>query len=189
MAVIRMLNRGGSTFRHPQAGFTLIEMLIAACVLIVGLMGGMALIITAMANNNRSKMDSTATVLSQMTIEGIASVPANSNSSVTITDCNTSGTSTSHTISTTATSLGAGAPLTSSGKIDFTQSTVSGYSMIFVACQASTGDRQASYDVRWNIKALSSNAKLVAVSAREIGGPTHANFFAVPVTLKMIVGL
>jgi len=187
--VVQAFKHGESAVRHPQAGFTLIEMLIATLVLVVGLMGGMALIITAMANDNRSKMDSSATVLSQMTMEMIASVPANSSSSVTIIDCNPTSSSASHTVSTAASTSGAGAPLTSGGAIDFTQSTVSGYSMSYYACQASTGDRQATYDVRWNVKTLSSNAKLVVVAAREVGGNTHANFFAVPVSLRMIVGL
>jgi hypothetical protein len=153
------------------------------------LMGGMALLITAMANNGRSKFDSTATILSQITTEVIGSVPANSSASVTIVDCNPSSSAASHTISTAGSSSGAGGPLTSGGNIDFTQSTVSGYSMSYYVCQASTGDRQATYDVRWNIKTLSADTKLVVVAARKIGGDTHANFFAIPVSLRSIVGL
>jgi len=176
-------------WRNLEAGFSLVEMLIAALVLLVGLTAGMVLIVTAMANNNRSKMDSTATILSQTTIETIAAVPANATTNMTIVDCNPSSGSASHTIYTTGSSGGAGAPLTSGGSIDFTQSTVTGYSMTYYSCQASTGDRQALYDVRWNIKTLSTNAKLVTVAAVQTGAITHANFLAVPVSLKMIVGL
>jgi Tfp pilus assembly protein PilV len=175
--------------RNPEAGFSLVEMLIAALVLLVGLTAGMVLIVTAMANNNRSKMDSTATILSQMTIETIAAVPANATTTMSIVDCNPSSGSASHTIYTTGSSGGAGAPLTSGGSIDFTQATVTGYSMTYYSCQASTGDRQALYDVRWNIKTLSTNTKLVTVAAMQTGTNTHANFLAVPVSLKMIVGL
>jgi prepilin-type N-terminal cleavage/methylation domain-containing protein len=174
--------------RNPESGFTLVEMLIAALVLLVGLTAGMALIISAMANNNRSKMDSTATILSQMTIEMISSVPANLTSSVTVVDCNPNSSSASHTLYSTGSGGGSGAPL-SGGAIDFTQSAVTGYSMTYYSCQASTGDRQALYDVRWNIKTLSVNAKLVTVAARSTGGDTRANFLAIPVSLKMIVGL
>lgn len=177
-----------SAVRNPQAGFTLVEMVIAALVLLVGLTAGMLLILTAMANDNRSKMDSSATILAQMTIEMIATVPANAASNVTVVDCNPSGGSASHTLNTAGTGGGAGAPL-SGGAIDFTQSTVNGYSMTYYACQASTGDRQALYDVRWNIKTLSPDAKLITVAAKQTGGNTHANFLAVPVSLKMIVGL
>jgi hypothetical protein len=148
----------------------------------------MALIITAMANDNRSKNDSSATIVSQMTIETIAAVTANATTSMTIVDCNPTTSSASHTISTTGSSAGAGAPLTS-GVIDFSQATVTGYGMTYYGCQASTGDRQTTYDVRWNIKTLTTNTKLVTVAAKPIVGSTHANFIAVPVTLKMIVGV
>jgi prepilin-type N-terminal cleavage/methylation domain-containing protein len=176
--------------RNPENGFTLIEMLIAALILLTGLTAGMMLIITAMANDNRSKNDTSATVLTQMTIETIAAVPANATTSMTILDCNPTTSSASHTINTGVSTVGssAGAPL-SGGAIDFTQATVNSYSMTYYGCQASTGDRQTLYDVRWNVKTLSADAKLVTVAARPIVGNTHANFLAVPVTLKMIVGL
>jgi Tfp pilus assembly protein PilV len=176
------------TIRNPEAGFTLIEMAIAGFVLLVGLTAGMMLIVTAMANDNRSKMDSSATILSQMTIETIAAVPASASTNMTVVDCNPTTSSASHTISTTGSTGGAGAPL-SGGAIDFTQSAVTNYSMTYYGCQASTGDRQMLYDVRWNIKTLSTNAKLVTVAAKPIAGGTGANFLAVPVSLTMIVGL
>lgn len=186
---MRMMASGADIYgskHNSQRGFTLIELMIASLVLAIGLTGGLMLVLTAMANNSRSKMDSTATVLSQMTIEMIASVPANLTSTVSINDCSGTG----HTVSTTGSSSGAGAPLTSGGAIDFTSATVASYSMTFATCAASTGDRQANYDVRWNIKTLSANAKLVTVGARISNADTNqATRFAVPVTLKMIVGL
>jgi hypothetical protein len=163
-------------------------MLFASLILLVGLPAGMLLILIAIANNNRSKMDSSATILSQMTIEMIASVPANAATNMTVIDCNPSSSSASHTIYTSGSSSGSGAPL-SGAVIDYTQATVTGYSMTYYGCQASTRDRQTLYDVRWNIKTLSTLAKLVTVSAKPIGTDTHANFLAVPVSLKTIVGL
>lgn len=174
--------------RHAEAGFTLIEMVVAASILMVGLLAAMMLIITAMANDSRSRNDSSATILSQMTIETIAAVSGNATTSMTVIDCNPTTSSASHTISTTGSSGGSGAPLTS-GIIDFSQSTVSGYSMRYYGCQASTADRQTLYDVRWNIKTLTANTKLVTVATKPIVGSTGANYIAVPVTLKMIVGL
>jgi len=61
--------------------------------------------------------------------------------------------------------------------------------MQYYGCQASTGDRQAIYDVRWNIKTISPSAKLVTVSAQAANVSPGGNFFAKPVSLKMIVGL
>jgi hypothetical protein len=121
-------------------------------------------------------------------------VPANAtasstpSSNVTVTDCNPTSSAASHTLNTLGSSGGAGAALTG-GAIDFGQSTVSGYSMIYYGCQASTGDRQATYDVRWNVKTISANAKLVTVAAQRTGATSSANRFAVPVSLRTIVGL
>jgi hypothetical protein len=62
--------------------------------------------------------------------------------------------------------------------------------MTFYSCQASTGDRQSLYDVRWNVKTLSANTKLVTVAARDSDTSSDANQFAViPLTLKTIVGM
>jgi Tfp pilus assembly protein PilV len=175
---------------NPHAGFSLLELMIACIVMMIGLTGGLAVVLAAVAGNNRDKMDSTSTILSQMTLEMISSLSADSTASVTITDCNPTTSSASHTINTAgAASPGAGAPLTTAGGIDFTQATVSGYSMLFYSCQASTGDRQSIYDVRWNIKTLSTNAKFVTVAAERNGAdPTQPIYFALPVSLKMIVG-
>jgi Tfp pilus assembly protein PilV len=179
--------------RKSQAGFTLIELMFAGLVMLVGLTGGLMLVLTAIAANNRDKMDSSGTVLAQMALEMIASVPADAGSNVSVTDCNPTSSSATHTINTSGPGTAgssSGAPLTSGGAIDFTQSTVSGYSMMYYACQASTGDRQEIYDVRWNIKTLSLDDKLVTVAAQRSYAKTSTNAiaFAVPVTIKMIVG-
>jgi prepilin-type N-terminal cleavage/methylation domain-containing protein len=160
--------QGSPAVRNQDAGFTMIEMLIASVILVVGLLA--------------------ATVLAQMTIETIAAVSANATTSMTIVDCNPTTSSASHSISTTGSSSGSGAPL-SSGSIDFTQATVSGYAMTYYGCQSSTSDRQMTYDVRWNIKTLTTNTKLVTVSARPVVSVTGGKFLSVPVNLKMIVGL
>jgi Tfp pilus assembly protein PilV len=178
-----------SSAGKSQAGFSLIELMLAGLVMLVGLSGGLLLVLTAIASNNRNSMDSSGTILAQMTMEMIASVPANSGSTLTVVDCNPTSSSASHTINVTGGSTGAGAPLTSGGVVDFTQSQVTNYSMLYYACQASTGDRQMIYDIRWNVKTLSSNTKLVIVAAQRNGANNNAMLFAVPVSLKMIVGL
>jgi prepilin-type N-terminal cleavage/methylation domain-containing protein len=190
---MRMSFQKNRFIRNTQRGFTLLEMVFAAAVLGIGLLGLLGLITTAIATNNRNKLDSTSTLLAQMTAERIATIAANATTSVTITDCNPSTGSASHTVSTTGSTTGAGANLDGSGNVDFTQSfasVTSGYAMLYYACAASTGDRAAVYDVRWNIKTLTTDAKLVTVSARRNGTSTSIPvFFAVPANLKLIVGL
>ena len=175
---------------HDEAGFSLLELLLACLVMTVGLLGCTVLIITTIANNGRNKWDSTSTLLSQMTLEAIASVPANASTAVTMTDCNPNASSASHTVNTAgATGSGAGAPLLSNGEIDFTAATVTGYFMQYYNCQASTADRQAIYDVRWNVKTINTNARLVTVSAQLADTSSwQANLHIRPVSLKTIVG-
>jgi prepilin-type N-terminal cleavage/methylation domain-containing protein len=186
-----------ATAQTAQRGSTLPELMIAVLVLSVGLLGGMGLVMNAISGNNRSKLDSTSTILSQMTLEAIASVPANATSSstpssnATIVDCNPTSSSATHAVNTLGVAgSGAGAPLTSGGAIDWSQAAVSGYDLLFYNCQASTGDRQLIYEVRWNVTTLTSNAKLVTVATRLQGTQTgNLAFFAIPVSLKTIVGL
>ncbi len=196
MRIKHSLHLGNIHGKHDERGLSLLELMFASLVMVIGLTGAMVLITTTIANNNRSKWDSTATLLSQMTLETIASVPANATASstpstnLTITDCNPSSSAARHSVNALGgTGNGLGASLSSTGDIDFSAATVTDYSMQYYGCQASTGDRQAIYDVRWNIKTISPSAKLVTVSAQAANVSPGGNFFAKPVSLKMIVGL
>jgi Tfp pilus assembly protein PilV len=181
---------------RSEAGSSLLEVMIAGLVFTIGLLGSMGLIVTAIANNNRSRMDSTATLIAQRTMERIAAVPATAtatttpSSTVSITDCNPDSSSASHSVNTLdSAGTGTGAPL-SGGGIDFSASRVSGYWMTYYACQTSTGQQQGNYDVRWYVKTITANAKLVVVAAERKGKISrHGNDFMLPVSLKMIVGL
>jgi prepilin-type N-terminal cleavage/methylation domain-containing protein len=141
-----------------QDGVTLIEMMIAMVVLAVGILGAMSLVITAISGDGRSKQQSNSA------------------------DC----TGTIYNVSTTGSSSGTGASLTSSGDVDFTQATVANYYMPYTDC--ATLYRQATYDVRWNIKTLSSYAKLLTVSARLRSVGSNARVYAPQVTIRTVVG-
>ena len=193
-----MMKSGNQLVSHKarsQAGSSLLEVMVAGLVFMFGLMGSMSLVVTAIASNNRSKMDSTATLIAQKTMEKIASIPATAtasttpSSTTTITDCNPDSTLASHSVNTLDTSGGSGASL-SAGNIDFSSAAVTGYSMTYYACQTSGGVQQGKYDVRWYVKQITTNAKLVVVAAERKGTQTgKAINFARPVSLKMIVGL
>ncbi len=171
---------------------SLIELMIAMVVLVVGMLSLMALVTTAIATNNRNKLDTTGTMLAQTVLEAIVSQPANLTSTITINDCNPAG-ATSWTIATAgAANPGNGANVnwSTTGDIDFTQlysAVTTNYKMQYVAC--GTGGQQSTYDVRWNVLTLSAYTKLVTVSARQIGGQTgKALFFSPPITLRTIAG-
>lgn len=196
MRIEHSMHVGNIRNKHDERGLSLLELMFACLVLVSGLLGAMILITTTIANNSRSKWDSTATLLSQMTLETIGSVPANATASstpstnLTITDCNPSSSAAAHSVNALGgTGSGAGAPLLSNGDIDFTAATVTNYSMQYYNCQASTADRQMIYDVRWNIKTISPSAKLVTVSAQAANVNRGGNVFARPISLKMIAGL
>lgn len=175
------------TKRGPanQDGLTLIELMIAMVVLAVGILASMSLVIVAINGDFRSRQQSNSTALAQMVTEKIMSIPAFSSPTLTIADC----TSAIYNVSTTGSSTGAGAALTSSGDVDYTQAAVANYNMSYVDC--ATLGRQATYDVRWNIKTLTTYAKLLTVSARLKTTSTQATggaVFAPVVTIKTIVG-
>jgi len=170
--------------QKQQAGFTLLELMITGFILTVGLLAVAALFLTAVGNNGRSRVDSTASMLSASVIEQITAVLARGGPA-SVTDC----TPTAWTIDT---SVG-GAALSGSG-IDFTQTNPpSGYQMNFVVCNGGgVAGTQAVYDVRWNIQQIStsppSSSYLVTVGAQPKGMTNNPFTFALPVTFRTFVG-
>ena len=192
-----MRDRNPKAVRPREAGMSLIELMIAMVVMTVGFMATMILISTAIATNNRNKLDTTATALSQMVTETVAAQSIAVGTPMTMVDCNpaSAGGPQTWTIATaSAAAPGAGASVdAATGSIDFTQLYANvpvGYKMEFVACGAA--GTQATYDVRWNVRTISAFSKLVTVSARQIGarsgGPQQLQYFAPPVTLRTIAG-
>lgn len=185
--------------RNTQAGFSLIELMIAMVVLVVGMMGIMVMISTAISSNNRNKLDTTATALSQMVAETVSSQSIVTGTPITVRDCNptAAGGPQIWTIATAhAADPGAGALLNAQGNIDFTQTYAAvpaNYKMRFVTC--GSGGRQATYDVRWNVRTVSAFSKMVTVSARlsrvTAGGGAPGDqlqYFSPPVTIRTISG-
>ena len=194
---------------RKQAGFSLIELMIAMVVLVVGMMGIMAMVTTAIASNNRNKMDTTATALSQMVTETVAAQSIVTGTPMDVRDCNpaSAGGPQTFRIATLGTPANnpdgsAGASLNANGNIDFTQTYAAvpggtwptpSYKMRFVSC--GSGGRQATYEVRWNVRNISAFSKLITVSSRlsrqtAAGGAPgeQLKYFATPVTLRTIAG-
>lgn len=176
----------GAKGAKMSRGFSLIEVMIAMAVLVVGLLGGITVIAVATANDGRSKLHSNAILLAQSTMEKIAAIPAAAgNTQTTLTDC----AGTPHTIETAVPAAGGSPALIStgafSGTIDFSQPTVANYSMVYVTC--SSGGN-IGYDVRWRIDPGPTPAtQLVTVSAKPLvrAGATQ---FMLPYTLHQLRG-
>jgi len=190
--------------RRGNSGFSLIELLIAMLVLVIGLLGGMIVIVTAIATNARNRFDTAAVALAQSTMDRIIVQSASDNIQTTsVTDCN----GTVNTMNTSGgDSPGPGAPLidianvvNGTQSIDFTQKPVAGYQMLYTLCAAGGSGEIGTpqvYDVRWNIintTAGNSNAQLVMVAAKNVtevgnGFQGQSRFFSMPVTLRGIRG-
>jgi Tfp pilus assembly protein PilV len=168
--------------RKRQAGFTILEAMIAGFILTFGLLSITALFATAIGNNGRSRVDTTATMLSQSVIEQVTAVLARGGPSQ-MTDCASEPT-------TWFIDTDIGGAALSGSSIDFTEtSPPSGYHMNFVVCNSgSEAGQQATYDVRWNIAKVSTNTYLVTVAARPKGMAAGRFTFALPVTFRTYVG-
>lgn len=178
--------------RHPQAGMTLIEVLLAGIVLTVGLLGFAALIVTAIATNSRNRADSTATMLTQSVIEQVAATTVGS-ASADIYDCG------SHNIASGTpflinTAVG-GAKLDGGEDIDWSESTPpTGYHMDYQICaspgQDTSNYQQRTYDVRWNVQKVGTNGNTyyVVVGARPQNYRADLKHFALPINTRVYVG-
>ena len=168
---------------------TLIELMIASVVLIFGMLSIMGLLMLAIGNNGRSKIDSSATMLSQAVLEQISSKLKLTNvglGSITDNSACGAGPGTTWTIFNTP----GGANLVG-GKIDFVnqaQAAVpAGYHMNYTDCNNNV---RMTYDVRWNIQQFvgSTGTYLVTVGARPFGGMPTRFSFSLPVTMRAYVG-
>jgi prepilin-type N-terminal cleavage/methylation domain-containing protein len=169
------------------SGFSLIELMIAALVLSVGLAGGAVVISAAIANNGRARFDTTATALAESTMERIVAIPSRATgtaASTSLTDCNGA----TFPIST---ALG-GAPLITAGpfagSVDFSKPAVANYSMQYGVCSTGT---TIVYDVRWRVDpGPTPFTQLVTVAVKNAGpqGGSGNNRFALPVSLRTIRG-
>jgi type II secretory pathway pseudopilin PulG len=171
--------------RRKESGMSMIELLIACAVLVFGLLSVMGVLMVATGNNGRSKIDSSATMLTQAVVEQISAVLEGGGPG-SITDCAGGGTTWAIDTTAGAPPNGWGATLNGS-QIDFTQATPpAGSHMDYVECN---GNIQTTYDVRWNVQTVgSSNTFLVTVGAKPKAGLPDRFGFAIPVNMRVYVG-
>lgn len=165
-----------------ESGLTVIELLIAGAVLVFGMLSLMGLLFVAIGNNGRSKIDSSATMLTQAVLEQVSAKLAGGGPGTLTDNANCNGTGTTFTILYQP----GGAPLQADGTINFTAATVPNYSMSYVQCNNNV---PRTYDVRWNVAIMTNKTYLVTVGARPAGGNGSTQFsFALPVTMRSYVG-
>jgi prepilin-type N-terminal cleavage/methylation domain-containing protein len=175
--------------KRKSGGMTLIELLIALGIAAVGMSAIIGLFVMAIANNSRSKRDSTATLLSQSVLEQIVLAGTNGVATIGLTDC----LGNNYTINTVGGGApGAGAALTAAGDIDFSQAAPgNNYSMNYTVCRAN--GQTSVYDVRWNVLDMDVSGptvftRQVRVSAKPTG-TTAANSYMLPITLRGVAAV
>jgi|SRR5579884_2460983 Tfp pilus assembly protein PilV len=209
-----MIKKNRITGKNKESGSLLLESLVAITVLLVGLGGLLILMVSSLYANNRSKGDTSATMVAEHVLEQISAQQSGSGNPIQITDC--AGTTTE--ISTLGAPLnngnsangGNGANLTPAGQIDWTQAfsaiptdTISTpnavYAFRYVAC--GTGGQQITYDVRWNITWMSGYttplytqgtvySQVVVISARPIYSSQVGGLrFSIPANLSTVQGM
>lgn len=166
-----------------ERGMSLVELMVAMVVLLVGLVGSLALVATAVGNNGRSRQQGNSTVVAQMISEKISSVKATTSPLLTVTDC-------AGNILNINTAAPGGSPLTAQGDVDFTQPAVAGYQALYIDC--GTVGRQFTYDVRWNIQQPTTYTKLLTVTAQKanvnVGNRWDLKTVSFPVTIRTLIG-
>jgi len=167
---------------------TLIELLIAGFVLVFGMLAIMGLLVIAVGNNGRSKIDSSATMLSQAVLEQLSAKLSGGGPGSLTDNANCNGTGTTHTIG-----YDAGGANTSGSGIDFTQAQASigtdsngnPYYMNYTECNNNVA---MVYDIRWNIQSVGNATYLVTVGARPKNSLPQRFAFAIPVNMRTYVG-
>jgi prepilin-type N-terminal cleavage/methylation domain-containing protein len=160
-----------------QAGFSLIEVMLAILVLGIGLLGSIGMICAAAASNSGSKLNTTAATLAESTMEKIVAMPQGGAALPNLTDCKGNTFSMGTTVSNNP---------PDPGVIDFRQPPVPNYSMLYVMCSSG---QDITYDVRWRVDPGPSPAtELVTVSVKSgvSAGPVAA--LARPITLRTLRG-
>jgi prepilin-type N-terminal cleavage/methylation domain-containing protein len=164
-------------------GFSLIETMIAMAVLAVGLLGGIAVIVVATANDGRSKLHSTAVTMAENIMEKIVAIPQNAVG----TAAETKATDCAGNTFMIETAPGGSDPINSgafAGSIDFSKPPVANYSMVYATCSTGTS---VGYDIRWRIDAgPTRSTQLVTVSAKPL--VAGAAQLTLPFTLRQLRG-
>jgi Tfp pilus assembly protein PilV len=173
---------------NPESGMTLIELTIAGAVLVFGLLSIIVLLMVAIGNNGRSKIDSTATMLNQAVVEQISAVLAGGGPGSVVDNNGCDGTGNTWLIDTAT-----GGAALSGSNIDFTQaqSSINApnapalFYMNYVEC---ANNVKTIYDVRWNIQTVGSGTYLVTVGAKPKATLPTRFGFAIPVNMRLYVG-
>jgi prepilin-type N-terminal cleavage/methylation domain-containing protein len=167
--------------RRGQSGFSLLEMMIATIILLVGLVAVAQLVPASILLNYRNRTDSSALIFAQRELDQMLDQPLSSTSftDALLNTCKLGNPTPTNSVQGTSVVAGLnGQPL-----IDFT-SAVSGYNFNY---PDPTDPNGTTYDVRWAVIVTGSggsvSSKRFILGVRKLGG----NGYFQPVTLDTMV--
>jgi len=169
-----------TTERHLQAGFSLLEMMLATVILLVGLVAVAQLVPASMLLNSHNRSDSSALVFAQRELDQFVDQPL---STATFNDalgntCNLGLASSPNTIQ--------GNPvvvINNQTVIDFSAAPQPGYSFDY---PDPTDPNRTSYDVRWAV-ILTTTGSVVASKRIILGIRPNGDVYFQPVTVDTMV--
>ena len=142
--------------RRSQRGFTLVEMLIATLIVVIGLVAVAQLVPTSMMMNANNRSDGSALVLAQKQMEALRAVPLGTNSFTDATGATCPLATTCFVGDPTQPAQVVGSPVklvNGSPVIDYAQPLVAGYGFTYTDPNDPTG---AVNDVRWAVVTLTN---------------------------------
>ena len=171
----------GKRTRNSQQGFTLVELMVAMAVLLLGVVAVAELVPAAVSLNGENRTNSSSLVFAQRELDQFVEQPLSVTSFVDLqgNTCNLGSATSFNTV--------VGNPLTTvAGRaaIDFSGSQVSGYGYYYTDPEDTSG---ASYDVRWAVISNGTSGNVTSrrfiIGVRGQGG----NSSLLPVTIETTV--
>src|SRR5713226_4719733 len=174
------MQRATTKSRNQQKGFSILEMLLATVILLVGLVAIAQLVPASLLLNFRNRTDSSALVFAQRQLDQMIDQPLTSSSFVDVlgNTCQLGNPSPANAVQGNKVVL-----INSQTFIDFNSSPATGYSFTY---QDPTDPSGATYDVRWAViitgnKSTASSKRFI-LGVREVG----ENGYFQPITLDTI---
>jgi prepilin-type N-terminal cleavage/methylation domain-containing protein len=167
--------------RIRQKGFSILEMLLATVILLVGLVAVAKLVPASILLNYRNRMDSSALVFAQRQLDQMLDQPLTANSFVDVlgNPCQLGNPASPNTVQGNNV-----VSINNQALIDFNSSPASGYSFTY---QDPTDPNGTTYDVRWAViitgDGTTAASKRFILGVRQLGGGGY--FF--PITLDTMV--
>jgi len=142
-----------------EAGFSLIELMLASTILLIGVISVISMVLFALSENYLFRIESAALRLSQQKLEELHSLPMD------------------HTKLT-----GPGNPLDKDGKIDFNANLEAAYSSNTSLTLNKTKNTTLQFETRWSV-VTQGTRKIITVATRQSEGNLPG---ADPVSLKVV---